>query len=112
MRNPRLLLRVALAGAFLYPAFASLITPAAWIGYFPHFMLGIVPDSILLSLWSLLEVILALWILSGKKIFVPSIIASLLLALIVVFNFPLFDILFRDAALALVAFYLAVTARS
>lgn len=111
MRNPRLLLRVALAGAFLYPAIAALITPAAWLGYFPHFVLGILPDTVLILVWSLLEVVLAFWILSGKKIFVPSIIACVMLVAIVVFNLSLLDILFRDVALALVALYLALTAR-
>lgn len=110
-QNPRLLLRIAIALAFLYPAISSLITPAAWIGYFPHFMLGVVPDAVLLAIWSLVEVILALWILSGKWIFLPSLIACVALLGIVLFNLPLLDIVFRDVALALVALYLALTAR-
>jgi hypothetical protein len=111
MRNPQLLLRIAIAGAFLYPAIAALITPAAWLGYFPHFVLGIVPDAVLILGWSILEAVLALWILSGKKIFVPSLIACVLLVAIVVFNLSLIDIVFRDAALALVALYLTLTVR-
>jgi len=112
MKNPQLLPRIAIAGAFLYPAISALLTPAAWIGYFPHFMLGIVPDTVLLSIWSLAEVVIALWILSGKKIFLPSLAACVLLLAIVLFNIPLMSILFRDAALALVALYLALTASS
>lgn len=111
MRNPQTLLRIAIAGAFLYPAIAALITPAAWLGYFPHFVLGIVPDTLLILGWSVIEAILALWILSGKKIFVPSLIACVLLAAIVIFNLSLIDIVFRDVALALVALYLTFTSR-
>ena len=111
LRNTNILLRIAIAGSFLYPAIAALLTPAAWIGYFPQFMLGIVPDAALLGIWGLVEAVIALWILSGKSIFLPSIAAFLLLAAIVLFNLPLRDILFRDAALALVALYLALTAR-
>lgn len=113
MRNSNLLLRIAIAGSFLYPAIASLITPAAWIGYFPHFVLGIFPnDAVLLGAWSLVEAVLALWILSGKKIFLPSVLATILLVAIVLFNIPLIDIVFRDVALALVSLYLALTART
>jgi hypothetical protein len=62
---------------------------------------------VLLSVWGVVEIIIALWILSGKHIFIPSLIAGLLLCSIVVFNIPLLDIVFRDVALALVAFTLA-----
>lgn len=112
MIRSNLLLRLAIALAFLYAAISSLLVPAAWIGYFPHFMLGILPDTVLLSIWSLVEVVIALWILSGKNIFLPSIAACVLLLAIVLFNLPLLDILFRDVALALVALYLALTARA
>lgn len=111
MRNPQLLLRIAIAGAFLYPAVAALMVPAAWLGYFPHFIIGIIPDAMLIIGWSLLEAVLALWILSGKNIFVPSLVAAILLFAIVVLNLSLIDIVFRDVALALVALYLALTAR-
>lgn len=112
MQNPRLLLRIAIAGAFLYPAIASILVPAAWLGYFPSFMQGILPGMVLLSIWSLVEAVIALWILSGKNIFLPSLAACVLLLAIVLFNLPLMDIVFRDVALALVALYLALTARS
>lgn len=110
-QNPRLLLRIAITGTFLYPAIASLLTPAAWLGYFPHFMLNILPGTVLLGSWSLVEAVIALWILSGKHIFLPSIAACIFLLAIVIFNLPLMDIVFRDVALALVALYLGLTAR-
>ncbi|HWU24278.1 MAG TPA: hypothetical protein VN086_00820 [Candidatus Paceibacterota bacterium] len=111
MRNPQLLLRVAIAGAFLYPAIAALMVPAAWLGYFPHFVLGIVPDTVLIIGWSIVEAVLAFWILSGRNIFVPALLAAILLAAIVIVNLSLIDIVFRDVALAFVALYLALTSR-
>jgi hypothetical protein len=102
-----ILLRVALAIAFIYPPVDAFFNPNAWISYFPSFMLNIVPNMVLLSAWGILEIIIAVWILSGKRIFIPSLLAGLLLCAIVAFNIPLMEILFRDVALALVAFTLA-----
>src|ERR1700685_2463328 len=102
-----ILLRIALAIAFIYPPADALFNPNAWISYFPSFMLNIVPNTVLLSVWGLLEIIIGIWILSGKKIFIPSLLAGLLLLAIVAFNIPLMEVLFRDVALALVAFTLA-----
>jgi len=48
------------------------------------------------------------WILSGYKIFIPSIIAALLLVSIVFFNSFEFSILFRDLSIALASLSLAI----
>jgi len=49
------------------------------------------------------DVIIAVWILSGEKIFLPSLAATVLLLLIAAFNFSLIEIVVRDISLALVA---------
>lgn len=103
----RVLLRLALALAFLYPPVSAYFAPYDWIGYFPHFMRGIVSDQLLLSAWGIAEAVIGLWILSGKRIFIPSAIATVLLVLIVAFNLPQFEIVFRDLAIALAAAALA-----
>jgi len=105
------LLRLAIAIAFLYPPADALFNPQSWLGYFPGFMRGIVPDGALLLVWGLIEVVIALWILWGKRIFIPSAAAAIFLVLIVLFNIPLMEIVFRDIALALVAAYLAAENR-
>ena len=69
-------MRIGVAFAFLYPPYSALMDPASWLGYFPHFMRGIVPDALLLHGFGVLGVVLALWILSGKKIFWPSAAAT------------------------------------
>jgi hypothetical protein len=102
-----LLMRIAIAFAFLYPPFDSYFHPYSWISFFPPFMLGHVSDGMLLFGWGAIEAIIAVWILSGKKIFIPSLAATILLLAIVVFNLSMFEIVFRDISLALVAATLA-----
>jgi len=105
---PELLLRVAIAFAFLYPPIAALGDPDSWTGYFPGFMLGFGLDElVLLHVFGALEGVIALWILFGRKVFYPSIVAALLLMAIVVFNGIQFPILFRDVSIALAALALA-----
>lgn len=104
-----LLLRVAIAVSFLYPPIAAIFDPFSWIGYFPAFVTALpVSDVVLLHIFGVLEVIIALWILSGRHIFYPSVIAAGLLIGIIIFNFAQIDVLFRDVGLALVAIALAV----
>jgi hypothetical protein len=110
MRNPPsdFLLRVAIAFAFMYPAVDATMHPDAWLGFFPPFVLALIPSSLALSVWSLIGAAIALWILSGKNIFLPSLAATVALVLIVGFNFSLMEIVFRDVALAFVALALAL----
>lgn len=99
-----LLLRIGVAFAFIYPAISSFINPTAWIGFLPAF----VATETLLFIWGVIQIILALWILSGKKIFIPSIIASLALLGVILFNFTQIDIIFRDIVIFLVTIALAI----
>ena len=94
-----LILRVSLAFAFIYPAVNALLDPLSWIGYFPPFLLGIVPDEVLLHSFGVLEVLLALWVLSGWKIQIPAALMALMLLGIVVFNIPQFQVTFRDLSI-------------
>jgi len=104
----RLLLRVAIAFAFLYPPIAALSDPYSWIGYFPRFITSLPISSVLiLHAFGLLEVVIAFWILSGRRIQVPCIAAAGLLLVIVAFNFGDIGVLFRDIALAVAALALA-----
>ncbi len=101
-------LRGGVAFAFLYPPLNALLDPYAWIGYFPAFVKGYVPDPVLLHVFGVVEIVLALWILSGWKIFWPSLAAAGMLLSIVVFNLPNFQVLFRDISITLMALALAM----
>ncbi|HEY4511690.1 MAG TPA: hypothetical protein VJH55_02515 [Candidatus Paceibacterota bacterium] len=106
------LLRLATALAFLYPAYAIHASPESWLSYIPPFVDNFkIPQAMLTSLFTALHVIIGVWILSGKKIFIPSLIATLFLAGVVALNWDQIDILFRDLALALVALYLTIASR-
>ena len=106
-----LVLRIGLAFAFLYPPIDALFDPNAWIGYFPPIMRGIVLDMVLLHSFGLIEVVIALWILSGWRIFLPSVGAALMLISIVVMDFSEFQVVFRDLSIASIAVALAVQNR-
>lgn len=103
------LLRLAVAFSFIYPAVSALSDPYSWVGYFPSFLLASVGTSslVLLHAFGVIEVLLALWVLFGKRIFVPSVIAAVMLLAIIAFNLAQFPILFRDVSIALACLALA-----
>jgi len=103
-----MVLRAGVAFAFLYPAVNAVFEPFTWIGYFPPFLRGIVPDPVLLHTFGALEIVIALWILSGWRIFWPSAAATALLLSIVIFDFNSFEVLFRDVSIAAAALALAL----
>lgn len=104
-----ILLRIGLSFSFLYPPIDALFHPDSWIGYFPRLLRGNIPDIYLLHGFGLLEVSIALWILSGKKIAVPASLAALILLAIVLTNMSELEVVFRDISLAFVAAALAIT---
>lgn len=103
---------MGVAFAFLFPPINAIFNPYSWIGYFPKFIQGYVPDLVLLHGFGVIEVILALWILSGRKIFFPALIATIMITAIVLFNLNNFEVLFRDLSIAMMALALAVSAKS
>ena len=104
----RLLLRLAIAFAFLYVAYGFWTHPSNWVGYFPAFVKGFgLAENVLIMLLAGFHLIIGLWILSGWKIFLPSLLAAVFLGSVVYFNRSQLDILFRDISLALAALALA-----
>ena len=103
----RLLLRLSIASVFLYAAVASTLQPYNWIGFIPQVFYGFAPPQILLIGFSLFQLTLALWILSGWKAFFSSVLASVTLLGIITANFKDVDILFRDFAIFFAAIALA-----
>lgn len=106
-----LLLKLGVTFAFIYPAIAAYLAPLNWIGYFPPFLLDVFGEEnheILLHLFGISEILIALWILIGKRIFIPSILASLYLLAIVLLNLAQLDVIFRDISILLMAVALAL----
>ena len=99
-----LVLRIGLALAFLYPPFAALSDPVSWASYFPGFVRALPIDiTALLHIFGVLEIAIALWLLSGWRIRVPATLAALMLLGIVASNLPDFEVLFRDLSIAAMA---------
>lgn len=102
-------LRAAIAFAFLYPPIAAVFDPLSWEGYFPAFVHAFpVPIIVTLHVFGILEVVIALWILSGWRIRLPALAAAALLFAIVAFNFSQLDVLFRDLSIAAIALTLVL----
>ncbi len=103
-------IRIGLAAVFLYIAYASFINPGIWIAFLPPFLQDLPYAKTLLYIFSSYEILLGIWILSGKKTLYAAILTSLTLAGIVISTLKFLDIAFRDlaimfAALALVALH-------
>lgn len=94
-----ILLRVGLAVVFIYASLSSFKNPQDWIGYLPHFAREQVSATTLLHVFSVYEMFLALWLLSGKYVKPAAALATVTLTSIVLFNFSLFAISFRDIGL-------------
>ncbi len=103
-----LILRLGSAFAFIFPPLNAIVNPYSWIGYFPNFVKGFVPDEVLLHSFGAVEIVIALWIIFGKRIFWPSAFASVMLLGIIVFNFNNFETLFRDVSILAMTLSLSV----
>lgn len=101
-------LRIGLAIAFFYAGIAMLFTPQNWIGYIPSWLQAIIPHSIFIPIHAFFEILLAFWLISNKKIYLASVISSLDLISIIIFNYSALDIIFRDLAILSGALALAV----
>jgi len=102
-----LLLRIGLAFVFLYAGIAAFISPNNWVGFIPNIG-NFITKAILLQIHSAVNVLLSIWLLSNKKIFYASIISSIFLFGIIIFNISSFDIVFRDVAILLAAISLSI----
>jgi hypothetical protein len=111
-RTPILLLRIGIAFAFLYVAYAAFTDPVSWLSYLPSFVTGLGFSMTTLGIGlTTFHAVIGLWILSGWRIFIPSLIAALFLGAAVYVNQNQLDILFRDVSLGLAALALAFSSR-
>lgn len=103
-----LFLRIGLAIVFLYAAISSFISPNDWVGYLPGFVRNILPATAVLGIFSVIELSLAAWLLSGVYVRFAALLCVIMLLGIVVSNFSLLPISFRDIGLIFAALALAV----
>ena len=96
---------------FLYASVAAWLDPNSWIGFFPEFLRALFPAKLLLYAHSLAELVLALWLFSGWKMFYAGLLSAAALLTIIIANITLLDIVFRDIAIFFAALALAVLSR-
>lgn len=110
LRNKNLplwLLRIGLATMFLYAAISSFLQPNEWVGYLPSFVSAMFDAELILKLFSVVEIAVAAWLLSGVYTRYAALFAAIMLLGITVSNFSLLAISFRDIGLAFGALALA-----
>jgi len=106
-----LLLRVGLGFGFLYAGIAGLVQPDDWAGFVPDFVKAVDPAQFSVTAFSVFQVIIALWLLSGKRIFYAAIAASLSMLAITITNLDVFLIVFRDVVIFFAAMALAALSK-
>ena len=92
-------LRIGLAFVFIYASIEIYLHPSNFIKYIPASIVNMVPMDLFLHSFGVIEIALALWLLSGWKGEYPSIISVGLIIGIVVFNMEYFQVLFRNVAI-------------
>lgn len=71
-----LLLRIGLTVVFMYAAIGSLMHPDQWVGYLPSFLGNMKDATSILKAFAVYEIVLALWILSGKFVKYAALLAA------------------------------------
>jgi uncharacterized membrane protein YphA (DoxX/SURF4 family) len=104
-----LLLRVGLAVTFMYAAISSFVNPNDWVGFLPPLLTQHVDGATVLKFFSVYELALVAWLVSGIYVRWAALLCALTLAGIIVFNVHQFAITFRDLALVFAALALAVS---
>ena len=111
MKSVDRLLRIALAFPFLYASISSLLSPKDWLWYIPDWLATRVPPEPLLLGHGFLELLLGLWLITGKKTYYAAIAAAIDLTGATVLNIQTFTVVFRDVGLVAAAVALALLHR-
>lgn len=108
IRNlPSDILQFGLAFVFIYAAIQIMLNPQSFVGYVPEFILEIIPMQLFMYSFATFEILLGLWLISGKKLLYSALTAAGVMLLINAFNLDLFIVLFRNIAILCGALALA-----
>lgn len=94
-----LLIRSGLAIVFLYAATSTLITPQDWVIYLPHFVTSLIDPTTLVRIFAVYELVLAGLLIAGRYIRWVGLLTAITFLGVILSNFSLFTITFRDVAL-------------
>lgn len=101
-------LSLGLAFSFIYAAIDSFVNPSNWVGFVPQFVSAILSKELFLILFSVVELILGLWLISGFRRFYAAVVSTVVLIALTIPNLALISVIFRDISLILMAIGLAV----
>ena len=104
----RWLLRIGLAAVLLYASAGMLLQPDHWAGFMPAIVTHLVPAAMALKLFSFVQMVTALWLLSGWMTRYAAGLVALMMFGIVAANLASIEVTFRDVGLMLGAAALAV----
>lgn len=105
----RMLLAFGLAFVFMYAGIESLRNPDGWIGFVPNALTHIAAATTILKMTAVVEIVLAVWLVTMQWLKYAAVVAALMLLGIVVGNPHAWDITFRDVGLLLAALALVVS---
>lgn len=109
-------LKIAVAFPLLYTSWSMYLHPKIWTGYIPKMITPYITVGIFLWIISVVQIVVASWILFNKKPFTPALITGIYLSAIVFFNTkwgaPSFDIFYRDISIAITSFALAIKSKT
>ncbi len=108
IKQVSLLLRIGLAIVFAYAAISAFRQPEAWLSFVPTFTTKFIAAKVSLDVISIIQLVLALVLLSGKYLKYATSIAIVFLAGIIVFNLNSLVITFRDFGLIFMALALFI----
>lgn len=97
------MLRIGLAFVFLYAAVSSLRHPVLWAAFLPTFLTERITGATLVTYFSIYEVALTLWLLSGRFTRYVAALCFLTFGGIVLANPSQLLTTFRDIGLAFMA---------
>ena len=97
------LLRIGLAVVFLYAAISSFQHPLEWVGFLPNFLAKAIAATTLIKVFAVYELLLVVWLMSGKLLKYSALLCAVTLAGIVVTNQSQLITTFRDIGLAFMA---------
>lgn len=101
------ILQFGIAFVFIYAAIQIFLNPQGFVHYTPEIIFDFVSVNTFMYTFATLEILLSIWIISGKKMMYPSLITAGIMALVVLFNLDMFIVLFRNVAIMCGALALA-----
>ena len=102
------LIRFGLAFVYGYASIEMFVDPNTFLRYVPPFIQQILPLDIFLIIYSILEILFTIWLLSGKRMEYAGILSSFLMLAIIIPNLSYFSILFRNVAIGFASLALTI----